>query len=753
MRKTAAFLLGVALVLGLGLALLHPSLQLIGVWLTPLLGTQFYVALSLAYMLLADPLMYPVVLFVWLVVAFIGGVIVRTRLGGVLTMLLVWLLVVSMLALSVFGVAMNIGQMMDEVEGEEALGLLPPIPEGMTVSRLMETPVLGEIALDLLDVVGEEAGQEIRMDYIMGYVYQALTWAAVRPIIVLVGALIGVEAGRHGQRLMAKQPSSLQTNQPTGGDALKTWLVFIILAGATLAPAEGQFIDLGDSVYVEQLAAGTDGAGRVALIDVFLETEDAEVNEDVVAAMVVSHDIRATGLFSLLPFPDELDIESLLSLAPDTFYAVVYVNTPPEEAIQRSSETKALLEDRLGVELVTLLAFELPEYRLDEATLPCMTAVVGYSEAEASEVAEAFLSGVTDHGGLAEGVLEAVSNGALVPGDREGSADGSVFVSGFLRLGHFTFLLPEDPMLDMVMEDLGILFEEPLGFALSFHIWEEGASTEGMGQCVDLAELLGLEALPSYSVDSDASFITLLKPNRTSMMDGPQVAARFHSNIPTTSPLLSMYGLMIEGIGNATYVEGTSITADAFSMTLEAPLPPRLTVTKTVNRDMASVGSQVEVTVTVTNNGDTVVNDVEIDDSHTLLGYAYASDLQGSATKTVASLAPGESITLIYGFTLSRPGYFNLRPAKVNYVNKEKTYMEVSGRPTVKTGRPGLVQACSALKGDLARLIDFAAEGRGETLVTAALLVAGALVLLNLVLTVRRWRLGAASPLEPVELD
>jgi len=64
MRKTAAFILGVALVLGLGLAFLPPSLQLVGIWLTPLLGTQFYVALSLAYLLLADSFRYPVVLFV-----------------------------------------------------------------------------------------------------------------------------------------------------------------------------------------------------------------------------------------------------------------------------------------------------------------------------------------------------------------------------------------------------------------------------------------------------------------------------------------------------------------------------------------------------------------------------------------------------------------------------------------------------------------------------------------------------------------
>jgi hypothetical protein len=68
-------------------------------------------------------------------------------------------------------------------------------------------------------------------------------------------------------------------------------LVVFILLGATLTPAEGQFIDLGDSVYMEQLAAGTDGAGQVSLVDVFMETEDADVPDDVVAAIVVSHDI------------------------------------------------------------------------------------------------------------------------------------------------------------------------------------------------------------------------------------------------------------------------------------------------------------------------------------------------------------------------------------------------------------------------------------------------------------------------------
>ena len=529
-------------------------------------------------------------------------------------------------------------------------------------------------------------------------------------------------------------------------------IVVFILLGATATPAEGQFIDLGEGVYVEQLVAGTDGEGHVGLVNVFLETEDAEVLDNVVAAIVVSQEIQAASLLSLLPFPEELDTESFLNLAPDTMYAVVYVDTPPEEAMQSSAQVKALLEDRVGVELVTLHAFELPEFQLDETTLPSMTAVVGYSDADAAEVAEAFLNSVMEHGGLAEGVDEAVSNGALAPGAREGSADGSVFMSGFIRLEPFTFMLPEDPMLDMFMEDLEVLFEEPIGFAVSGHYWDEGAATEGLGQSVDLTELLGLESLPGYSLESDASFITMLTPNQTSAEDELRIAIRFFSNLPQTSPLLPMYGFMAGGFGNVTYMEGTSVTADALRMTLDRPLPPRLIVSKTTSREKAATGSQVEVTVSVTNRGNNAVQDVEIDDGSTLLGYEYASDLRGSDTKIIASIAPGATETLTYGVTLNRPGVFRLRPAKVSYVSGGEAYGEVSDRPTVETGPPGLVQAGFTLRGDLVRLIDLAADGKGETVVTAATLVVGALVLLNLALSVRRWRLGEA-PLEPVQLD
>lgn len=110
-------------------------------------------------------------------------------------------------------------------------------------------------------------------------------------------------------------------------------------------------------------------------------------------------------------------------------------------------------------------------------------------------------------------------------------------------------------------------------------------------------------------------------------------------------------------------------------------------------------------------------------------------------------MASGATEAITYSVLTSRPGEFRLRPAEVTYVVGGETYAEVSDRPVMKTGPSGMVQAAFTLRGDLVRLIDLAAEGRGEMVVTAAILVVGVLVLLNLALTVRKWRLGAAPPL------
>jgi len=94
-----------------------------------------------------------------------------------------------------------------------------------------------------------------------------------------------------------------------------------------------------------------------------------------------------------------------------------------------------------------------------------------------------------------------------------------------------------------------------------------------------------------------------------------------------------MYGFMTEGFGNVTYEEGTSVTADTLKMTMDrCSLPPRLSVSKTASRERAATGSQVEITVSVTNMGNKAILDVEIDDGCTLMGYEYASDLRGSDT-------------------------------------------------------------------------------------------------------------------------
>ncbi|MBN2336213.1 DUF11 domain-containing protein [Candidatus Bathyarchaeota archaeon] len=754
MRKTIAFLLGFTLVLGLGLAVLHPSLQLIGLWLSPALGSQFYVALSLAYLLLADPLRYTAVLAVWLGVAFIGGVIIRRRLGGVLTMLLVWLLVVPMLALSVFGVAMNVQSIMTEYEGEEALGLVPSIPEGMTLTRLMETPILGDIFSDVLEMINEDIGEEIGMEIVMGYAYRAATWVALKPILVIVGALLGVEAGKLGARYA---PSVLPRSLNMGAtpvNALKTLFIVFMMIGASAAPAVGQFIDFGDTVYLEQVLAGTDGQGHIGLVNLFIETADAvDLDDNVVATVIISHRIEAANLLTLLPVPQELDTESFLNIAPSILFAVVYMDTSPEDAMLNAEQVKTQMEERYGVELTSLQAVMLPEMQLNEATLPPMTVVICYSEASAEGLASTFLGEFEEHGGLADAVEAAVANGLLTPNAKEGSSDASLFITGVVRLEPFRVLLPDDPIIQLYSQYAEIFFEEPLGFAASAHYWDQGATGSAQGQTVDLAELLGLASLPSYSGGSDASFVTFMTPNKTASWDELVPNIKVSSNLPGNSVLLQVYGFLVGELGVIEIEEGTAITADTLRVSLGDSLPSKLSVTKTVNRERAGVGSGVTVTVSVKNEGDHAVSDVIIDDGSTRLGFLNALETSGATVKTLQSLAPGATETLTYDVALKRPGFFFLRPASVSYMSGGQTVYTVSDRPTVEMGPPTVVYAGLTMRGDLVHFIDLMTGGNGETFVTVGVLIVCALIAVNLYLSVRRWRQPAAGSLEAATLD
>ncbi|HEX9915933.1 MAG TPA: hypothetical protein VGB32_13540, partial [Candidatus Bathyarchaeia archaeon] len=313
MRKTFAFLTGLLLVLGLGPVVLHPSLQALGLWLSPILGTELYTTFVAFYLLTGDPFRYVALSLLWVGVAFIGGLIIRRRLGAALTMLTVWLVMVPVLALSLFGLAMNVKGFIGEAGGP--LSMIPPIPPGMTLTGLLETPIIGDT---LNQLIGRDL-ENINMDEVMSMLqetaYSMGVTTLLKPLMVVAGAFLGVEAGRLVERNRDKFiPRSLSTR-----GAANAAFIFIIVVGASVHPSAAQLIDTGDGIYLENILALSDRQGRSIVLEAFAATAERRPSHaNLVAHLLVSQRASLDGLLTAMNLSEGLDAASLMNLVPST---------------------------------------------------------------------------------------------------------------------------------------------------------------------------------------------------------------------------------------------------------------------------------------------------------------------------------------------------------------------------------------------------------------------------------------------------
>ncbi len=139
MRKIAAYLFGVFLLLMLGSVLLHPSLLIVGDWLGPILGNSVYEALTLTFLLLGDPLKFVSLLVIWVSVALVCGAVVRRRLGAVLIALLVWLTLLPITAAVVFDIAQKMPNLVGGGGGGGGV-ILAPLPTTTPAPTPSPTP-------------------------------------------------------------------------------------------------------------------------------------------------------------------------------------------------------------------------------------------------------------------------------------------------------------------------------------------------------------------------------------------------------------------------------------------------------------------------------------------------------------------------------------------------------------------------------------------------------------------------------------
>jgi hypothetical protein len=739
MRKTVAFLTGLLLVLGLGPVVLHPSLRALGLWLSPLLGTELYTAFVAFYLLTGDPFRYVALSLLWLGVAFIGGVIVRRRLGAVLTMLTVWLVMVPVLALSLFGLAMNVKGFIGEAGGP--LSMIPPVPPGMTLTGLLETPIFGDTVNQLISGGLENISQDEVMSMLQETAYSMGVAALLKPLLVVAGALLGVEAGRLMERNRDRFiPRSLSTR-----GAANAAIILIIVLGASVQPSVAQLIDTGDGIYVENILALSDRQGRSIMVEVFAATAERRPSHaNLVANLLVSQRASLDGLLTAMNLSKGLDAASLANLAPSTLLVTVYVDTSVDEAGPDAREMAAATSLDYGVALRYVGCFEAPYMEFSGMTLPRLTIAVSYSDSGLEELAPIFLRGVEDRGGLAQAVSEALSSGALTPGGSDGSPQATLLLTGFINPGPILDILdmPAPPV--ELEEAFNLVKEGSLDVAVGVQVWENGVTSLDGGFTLDLAALLG-ETGVTMSPSSDLSLITLVTPYSGEPGDlTPNIVVT--TDQPEESYVLGLYTQLLQGLGVTEVVSDTTPGPNSLRASTSLPLPPRVAVEKTLDSDSLGPGETLTVTVKATNRGSQAVQSLRLSDLGLAKSYGRSVNVSGETDHLFVSLSPGQSVSISYTATARNPGTYTLRPAVATYAYGGETYSAVSERYTLGPGVPGIMDTLGALMRDSATLLDLVTGGKGRFATDALLAVASLLVALNLALSVRRLRSQARSP-------
>lgn len=770
MRKTAAFFLGLFLVLTLGYATLHPAYVLMSDWLGPVLGSSLLSSFTLVYLLLGDPLSFFMVAFIWGGVSILGGMIIRRRAGAVLTMLLVFVFLVPLLAANVFDMAQSFPGLMEGDGDENPFEMIPPLPEGLTFTQLYNAPIIGMVLEEAIDIGSSFGGGETPdpMAIVFGMGATLAIGVAAKLLIIVVTAILGVEIGKRLEVMLAPQSESLRLSlggKPRPGEGPPAapvqpvaFFVLFIIVLSSLSAVLPLGLGADDEFYSENMVGYVDDGGTAYVGDVFLDSEGSiggmdwggSATENLMGALILTRD--GMGESILEGFGMELEeIGSMVNLIPETMMAAIYVDIPPEEAESLSGPISDAFSSEYGIDLDPLFTFNPPVMGDENATGPPLqiSIVLYQTDADFSEIADGIMDALSEKGGLADLISEAVSNGALIPGQGEGSADGSAFVAGFFNLDLITSRLGEASIPDEMKEFIPLDFEGPLTFTGSVSYWEDGIAYEEDGETLDLLGLLGIEGEVTFSAESDMSNFLVVTGDIFDP-EGEEPNMKLVTSLPLDDLMSGLFNESFIDSGIVTVVEpGGTIDPSSLELGVSGlTLPLNVKITKTVSDARVKEGSRVEVTVTIKNNDDDPMMNVELDDGGTISSYSLSSRLtSGSTSGYWPRIDPGQSETISYTIELENNGVYSLSPAQMSYSHEDISFRKSSDKAEVRvalTQGTGIVfQTLGVFWGVLETALDQVTGGSGSMVLTGAVLVLGGLLAFLEFRGFRKWIQGA----------
>jgi len=748
MRKIVAFSLGVFIAYSVGYMTLHPSFLMLNDWLGPVLGDNLLSALTIIYIILGSPIRFASLGIMWILVGLLGGIIIRRRLGAVLTMLLVLFIFTPTLLVSAAGIGLQISEM--NFEEVSPFDIVPPLPNGLSMTAFFEAPIIGEAIQTAMDLMEGGMPSGPIFDTALQLASPLTFDLVLKPLLLIISALVGVELGKLLEPFF--MPYSESIRRAMGGHHRTPPILIILMIMLGSVSTVGYSAD--ETLYAEAIGGYIDDQGQVIMGNLFLDSEvsiggiqwGSSATEGLLASILVTHEGLMDGV-DLGNISMGFDIGGMIGVMPSTLMVIVYMDVPLEQAESRADTISSAFSSSIGIEISKLFAFD-PQMLMDNtAEFPNISLVIYQSTATLEDIGGSYLEPFTGHGGLVEIIEDAIDDGTLIPESTPESVLGSACMTGFISTETLIDQIMENGLLPMdnsseAIEEVLALVDGPVGFTGGVAIWENGYRVTDDGYYFDLPELLGYtEEYVHISEDADISVMGVFGPREDEEQNGfTAMSIPEESGSTIEGDLSTMGTLEVLFMGGSTLSENFRLEFGG------STLPLLVELTKTVTPNTIGPGGQVTVNVQVENMDTKVMTAVNLNDENTLKGYSNARVVSGSTSGYWSSILPGASQSISYVIELGDSGVYTLQKAELEYRHEDNEYGRQSNDVEVTVTRPSAVSftlaSYSSWWSDSGRLLDIPIGGSGSTVMMSfGVVVLGIFAFLE-VMNIRKWLQG-----------
>lgn len=739
MRKTAAYIASLIFLFVTGIAILHPSYEALSSWLSPLTGGYIYTVFICFTLLIADPLKYVSVGWVWVTAGLLIGLISQKKLGASITAFFTWLSMIPTLAISFFGIYQNVETAglftLDSVK--EIINFIPNIPDTLRITSFLDVPILSDLALTVFEIMPNVGENGDPMSLILSIVMPYVVAIALKPVLIIAGAIAGTIIGKTAF-------SRMSLDLLPGRKVTAAIISVMILSQAAYIPnAIGQEIDLDllfemgldlealDSMGIDLEAlmeTGFDldalaemGVDMDTLIEMGLDIEalmamgpgmDIEISLDIddglyieaLGGFVENQGRAITGEVILgteletitnnLPFMQDLAASAVLT---QKIFDPTFLYTLPIEGIENYvqftnmiPETVALTiyvgedvdavsqkSDQLIAEYETMYGVEFGRVVSQPFTF------TGDGEGGEIMIPPYIVSAYYSLNSFEETTQNLLSGFESKQGlansfqeKIEGdSLDVEVYVTGHIIPEYMQAFIPIPEVPEFIQELVDSLLAETYHFVAGVQLINEAVPASS-GNTFDLRDTLGIGA-PSYSSDSDLSIVAVARANTTVPEDDIKVS----TSLAQDSMELMFIGMYLDNIVDVELHGGSTPSSSNMQIFLPDYVSPEVEVTKT---SQASRDGSI-VTITVTNEGSSTVSDLVLKDAYpTKYGILDSGDSEAAWSR----LSPGQSVSLSYVTSFGNPGVYTDIPAMLKYVENQEKRSAASNTLPTSTRKP-----------------------------------------------------------------